>query len=64
MELKKEEKVYFLKWECIFIGEIEKELTNTYILTVKTNHKKFQEIYHGRIAIRKRDCFFVDLFRL
>lgn len=57
MHLDKKTIVFFEKFRHIYKGEIEKELVNTYILSVETNDRRFNEIYHGRIAVGKNKCY-------
>lgn len=50
-------KVFFKKLNCIFIGIVEKELVNSYILFVDTENEEFLEKYHSRIVIKKNSCY-------
>lgn len=58
MRIKIGEKVFFEKLGHIYSGNIEKELVNTYILVVDTKDQQFNEMYHGRIAVSKKECSF------
>lgn len=57
MTVKLGTQVFFETLDCIFSGKIEKELVNSYILCVETTNKQFIEMYHGRIVVRKKNCY-------
>lgn len=52
------EQVFFEKLGRIYKGIVEKELVNTYIVSVKTGDQEFNELYHGKIAISKKKMLF------
>lgn len=57
MTVKLGTQVFFETLDCIFIGKIEKELVNSYILCVETTNEQFLEMYHGRIVVSKKNCY-------
>lgn len=52
--------VKFQRFNRYFYGKVEKELVNSFIVTIKTNNLEFNHLYHGRIAIRKKECEFFE----